>query len=115
MSAPVAVSIVAGTLALGAFAMQATASLEARHAAAALAENAALAAADAQFGWVDETACDAAALVVTAYATESRGAPELVSCETAAFEVRVSVRIDAFLGASIGRARAGVPEALRSS
>ncbi|WP_125098695.1 M23 family metallopeptidase [Leucobacter chromiireducens] len=105
MSAPAAFACAAAALCLGLPVLAAANHLEAQHRAAAVADAAALAAADATSGWVAATPCELAEAVAHA---QGGG---LVRCdvETGLGEARVEVELAARLGTVTGRARAAPP------
>ena len=102
MSAPVAVSIIAGSLAIGIPVVGAATSLETRHRVAGVADNAALAAADALLGWVESDPCDAALLIT------SSADVNLDTCLVHPASVTVTVSAHGVLGTIALTSRAGV-------
>lgn len=102
MSVPVAVGIIGATVVLSVPILAVSASLETKHRAAAAADAAALAAADAFFGYLEGEPCDIARTVARA-----NGA-SLELCETGSADVRVVVGVRVAHGSVVERARAGL-------
>lgn len=106
MAAPLAVGVIAGSLALGAVSLHLVTSFEGAQRAASVADNAALAAADRMFGWASGDPCGAATLIAAHSQAEVRG------CELAHDSVVVTVHVDTLLGGVTRGAKAGVDTAL---
>lgn len=102
MSAPAALAIITATVVAGGATLHLASQVEVRHRAAATAESAALAAADAHFGWIDANPCELATLIA------SRAHLSLSSCMLGQESVTVEVRQETLLGAATGSARAGI-------
>lgn len=102
MSTPLAVGAVIATAVLGVPVLHATASLEKRHHAAGVADAAALAAADALLGWVDEEPCTIASLIA------SDADAEIIACQVKLNEAVITVRVPGLLSSITMSARAGV-------
>lgn len=102
MSTPLAVGAVIATAILGVPLIHAGAALEKRHHAAGAADAAALAAADALLGWIDEEPCTMARL------TASVAEAEVILCQVKMSEVLVTVSVPGLFGSITMNARAGV-------
>ena len=106
MSAPAAFACAVAALCLGLPVLAAASHLEAQQRASAIADAAALAAADAASGWVDAAPCELADVVADAQGARAS------RCEVdpARGEARVEIELSARLGAVTGRARAAPPD-----
>ena len=102
MSAPVTAAVIIGSVVIGGAVVELTSQLEARHRVQAAAQNAALAAADSYFGWIEAEPCSLARSIA------EQGKTVLESCEIRQFDVVISLRVHTVLGDSIGVARAGI-------
>lgn len=104
MSAPAMIGVIAGAVAVGVAAISLTSAVEANHRVESAAQNVALAAADAYFGWRGGEPCALADTVATHNNTT------LLTCELRELDVLVSVRVRTILGERISTARAGLDD-----
>lgn len=100
MSVPVTVGVAAGIVSVGAIILGAGASVVEHHEAAGVADSAALAAADALFGWIPGEPCEVASLL------SKQAGKKIEICEISRTDVVVGVRRSFFNG--VVKARAGM-------